>query len=100
MATEKSNPSWFGFPITVKKQSGRNRNEIVKYLNERGIGTRLLFAGNLIRQPAFIDAPRRVIGDLSNTDLIMNNTFWIGVWPGLSTDMLDYVADSIQEVLN
>jgi CDP-6-deoxy-D-xylo-4-hexulose-3-dehydrase len=100
MATEESNPSWFGFPITVKKQSGRNRNEIVKYLNERGIGTRLLFAGNLIRQPAFIDTPRRVIGDLSNTDLIMNNTFWIGVWPGLSTDMLDYMADCIQEVLN
>ena len=98
-ATKKSDPSWFGFALTVKPNSPRRRNEIVQELNEKKIGTRLLFAGNLLRQPAFIGTPRRVIGDLVNTDRIMKDTFWIGVWPGLSIEMLDYMVTSLHEVL-
>lgn len=97
--TPKSDPSWFGFALTVKPSSPKSRNEIVQELNEKKIGTRLLFGGNLLRQPAFIDSPRRVIGSLENTDRIMNDTFWIGVWPGLSTEMLDYMIESIYEIL-
>jgi CDP-6-deoxy-D-xylo-4-hexulose-3-dehydrase len=97
--TLKSNPSWFGFALTVKPSSPKSRNEIVQELNAKKIGTRLLFGGNLLRQPAFIDTPRRVIGNLENTDRIMNDTFWIGVWPGLSTEMLDFMIDSIYEIL-
>ena len=99
-ATKESNPSWFGFPITVKENSPKNRNEIVQVLNDKGIGTRLLFAGNLIRQPAFIDTPRRVVGDLKHTDQVMKDTFWIGVWPGLTENMLEFVAKALREALN
>ncbi len=97
-ATENSDPSWFGFALTVKENSPKTRNEIVQELNEKKIGTRLLFGGNLLRQPAFIGTPRRVIGDLVNTDRVMNDTFWIGVWPGLSIEMLDYMISSIHEL--
>ena len=99
-ATKESNPSWFGFPITVRENSPKNRNEIVQILNNKGIGTRLLFAGNLIRQPAFIDTPRRVVGDLKYTDQVMKDTFWIGVWPGLTENMLEFVANALREALN
>jgi CDP-6-deoxy-D-xylo-4-hexulose-3-dehydrase len=92
--TENSDPSWFGFALTVKPNSPKSRNEIVQALNEKNIGTRLLFGGNLLRQPAFIGTSRRVIGDLANTDRIMNDAFWIGVWPGLSIEMLDYMINS------
>jgi CDP-6-deoxy-D-xylo-4-hexulose-3-dehydrase len=98
-ATIDSDPSWFGFAVTVKKVSPRNRNEIVKSLNEMKIATRLLFGGNLLRQPAFAGTPRRVIGELVNTDIVMNDTFWIGVWPGLSTSMLDYMIESLHDIL-
>jgi len=74
------------------------RNQIVEYLNLHRIGTRLLFGGNLLRQPAFIGTPRKVIGDLKNTDKIMNDTFWIGVWPGLTIEMLDYTIQVIHEM--
>jgi len=97
-ATLHSDPSWFGFALTVKPNSPMTRNQIVEYLNLRKIGTRLLFGGNLLRQPAFIGTPRRVIGNLNNTDKIMNDTFWIGVWPGLSIEMLDYVIEVIHEI--
>jgi CDP-6-deoxy-D-xylo-4-hexulose-3-dehydrase len=97
-ATENSNPSWFGFALTVKKDSPQTRNQIVQGLNERKIGTRLLFGGNLLRQPAFIGTPQRVIGELVFTDRIMNDTFWIGVWPGLSIGMLDYMITSLHEL--
>ena len=96
-ATEKSDPSWFGFALTVKPDAPKTRNEIVQSLNEKKIGTRLLFGGNLLRQPAFIGTPRRVIGDLRNTDQVMNDTFWIGVWPGLSLEMLDYMIVTMYE---
>jgi CDP-6-deoxy-D-xylo-4-hexulose-3-dehydrase len=97
-ATENSEPSWFGFALTVKSGSPKTRNQIVQDLNEKRIGTRLLFGGNLLRQPAFIGTPRRVIGDLVNTDRIMNDTFWIGVWPGLTIEMLDYMVASLYEL--
>lgn len=97
-ATEKSEPSWFGFALTVKPKSPKTRNQIVQELNAKKIGTRLLFGGNLLRQPAFVGTPRRVIGDLKNTDRIMNDTFWIGVWPGLTLEMLDYVLTTFHEL--
>jgi CDP-6-deoxy-D-xylo-4-hexulose-3-dehydrase len=99
IATEYSKPSWFGFALTVKPESPKTRNQIVQELNEKKIGTRLLFGGNLLRQPAFIDTPRRVISELVNTDRIMNDTFWIGVWPGLSIEMLDYMLETLHEIL-
>ena len=98
-ATENSDPSWFGFALTVKQKSPKTRNQIVQELNEKKIGTRLLFGGNLLRQPAFIGTPRRVISDLVNTDRVMNDTFWIGVWPVLTHEMLDYMILSIRETL-
>jgi CDP-6-deoxy-D-xylo-4-hexulose-3-dehydrase len=96
--TENSDPSWFGFALTVKPNSPITRNQIVQELNEKKIGTRLLFGGNLLRQPAFMGTPRRVIGDMKNTDRVMNDTFWIGVWPGLTIEMLDYMIASIFEL--
>ena len=94
-ATNHSDPSWFGFALTVKQNGPKTRNEIVKALNEMKIATRLLFGGNLLRQPAFVNTPRRVSGDLINTDIVMNDTFWIGVWPGLTIPMLDYMIESL-----
>ena len=96
--TENSDPSWFGFALTVKEGSPITRNDLVKKLNERKIGTRLLFGGNLLRQPAFIGTPRRVVGDLKNSDVVMNNTFWIGVWPGLTEKMLDYIIETFHDL--
>jgi CDP-6-deoxy-D-xylo-4-hexulose-3-dehydrase len=96
--TENSNPSWFGFALTVRESSPISRNALVQELNEKKIGTRLLFGGNLLRQPAFMGTPRRVIGDLPNTDIVMNDTFWIGVWPGLTLPMLDFMIETMQEI--
>jgi CDP-6-deoxy-D-xylo-4-hexulose-3-dehydrase len=98
-AAENSNPSWFGFALTVKSGGPKTRNQIVQELNEAKIATRLLFGGNLLRQPAFIGTPRRVVGDLINTDVVMNDTFWIGVWPGLTLPMLDYVIETMHKLL-
>ena len=97
--TQNSDPSWFGFALTVREDSPIKRNEIVIKLNEAKIGTRLLFGGNLLRQPAFIGTDRRVVGNLHNTDIVMNDTFWIGVWPGLSIQMLEYVVDCLNKIL-
>lgn len=97
--TQNSDPSWFGFAITVKEDSPIKRNEVVIKLNEAKIGTRLLFGGNLLRQPAFLGTDRRVVGDLYNTDIVMNDTFWIGVWPGLSIQMLEYVVDCLNKIM-
>ena len=83
----------------MRPNSPKTRNQIVQELNEKKIGTRLLFGGNLLRQPAFIGTPRRVIGDLVNTDRIMNDTFWIGVWPGLTIPMLDYMIENLKDIL-
>ena len=94
-----SEPSWFGFPLVVKDQCPANRDEIVKFLNDRKIGTRLLFAGNLTKQPYMKAEKYRTVGELTNTDLIMKNTFWVGVYPALDERHLDYIAASIEEVL-
>jgi CDP-6-deoxy-D-xylo-4-hexulose-3-dehydrase len=98
--TESSDPSWFGFAITVKDNSPISRNDLVKKLNENKIGTRLLFGGNLLRQPAFIGTPRRIVGELKNSDIVMNQTFWIGVWPGLTDRMLDYIIETFNNIFN
>tara|TARA_R110002033_G_scaffold96537_1_gene145421 strand:- start:11485 stop:12798 length:1314 start_codon:yes stop_codon:yes gene_type:complete len=96
-ATEKSDPSWFGFPITIKPESGIDRVDLLKFMDQYKIGTRLLFAGNLTRQPYFENVEYRVVGELSNTDIIMNHTFWIGVYPGLSKEHLDFVIQKFEE---
>jgi CDP-6-deoxy-D-xylo-4-hexulose-3-dehydrase len=98
-ATPGSDPSWFGFLIGVKEAAPFKRDELTGALEARKIGTRLLFGGNLIRQPAYQGAQYRVIGDLSNTDFVMNNVFWIGVYPGLTRPMLDFVVETIVEFL-
>jgi CDP-6-deoxy-D-xylo-4-hexulose-3-dehydrase len=96
-ATAKSDPSWFGFPITIDPESSIDRTGLLKFLDSRKIGTRLLFAGNLLKQPAYRGVDFRVVGDLKNTDIVMKNTFWVGTYPGLNAEMLDFVAESITE---
>jgi CDP-6-deoxy-D-xylo-4-hexulose-3-dehydrase len=96
----KADPSWFGFPITVRKDAVFGRDEIVKYLENNKIATRMLFAGNIIRHPSFENVNYRVCGKLKNTDFIMNNTFWIGVYPGLNEENLDYILKSIFLFIN
>jgi CDP-6-deoxy-D-xylo-4-hexulose-3-dehydrase len=97
--TPNSDPSWFGFLLTVRPDAPFSRNELIGYLEERKIATRLLFGGNLIRQPVYQHVPHRVVGDLANTDIVMNQTFWIGVFPGLTPAMIAYVIDTFGEFL-
>lgn len=94
-ATDNSEPSWFGFPITIKANAGFSRNDLIAYLTENKIGSRLLFAGNLTKQPYMASLNFRIASDLTNTDIIMNNTFWVGIYPGLTEEMLDYTAQTI-----
>ena len=96
-ATANSDPSWFGFPLTIRPDSSLDRTELLRHLDKHKIGTRLLFAGNLLKQPAYMNIEHRVIGDLKNSDLVMTNTFWLGVYPGLTSEMLEYVSDVIHE---
>ena len=95
-ATTGSDPSWFGFPITIRDGAGVARVDLLKYLDQYKIGTRLLFAGNLTRQPYFKGHTHRVSGDLTNTDKVMNNTFWVGVYPGLNEDMLNFMVEKLE----
>ena len=99
VATEHANPSWFGFPITLKQTSPVTRLDLLTYLDQNRVGTRLLFAGNLVRQPYMVEACYRISGDLVNTDNVMNNTFWIGVQPALTQEMLDFAASKIEAFL-
>ena len=93
--TPNSDPSWFGFPLAVRADTPFTRNQITEFLEQRKIATRLLFGGNLVRQPAYRGVSRRVVGNLPNADFVMNQVFWIGVYPGLSAEMLDYMLESL-----
>ncbi|MET9558362.1 lipopolysaccharide biosynthesis protein RfbH [Streptomyces sp. NPDC006645] len=95
--TPGSDPSWFGFVITVDAEAPFSRAELVAFLEGRKIGTRRLFAGNLTRHPAYLNQPHRVVGDLTNSDVVTEHTFWVGVYPGLTDEMLDYVIASVKE---
>ena len=96
----EAKPSWFGFPITLKQDCGVSKLEVTKKLEEMKIGTRMLFGGNLVKQPLYKDKNIRIVGDLKNTDIIMNDTFWVGVYPALEAEHLDYIAQSLTQILN
>ncbi|HUQ34109.1 MAG TPA: lipopolysaccharide biosynthesis protein RfbH [Pyrinomonadaceae bacterium] len=98
-ATPYSEPSWFGFPLAVRKDAPFSRDEVVRGLEEQRIATRLLFGGNLLRQPAYQDIQHRKIGDLSNSDFVMNQVLWLGVWPGLTEEMLLFVVDTLHRMV-
>ena len=98
-ASEHSDPSWFGFPITLKDNSPVSRLDLLTYLDQNKVGTRLLFAGNLTRQPYMLGRNFRVVGELTNTDVVMNNTFWIGVQPALTKDMMQFAVSKIEAYL-
>jgi len=97
-ATPNSDPSWFGLPLLVRETAPFSRNVLIGFLNGRKIGTRQLFGGNLVRQPAYADLNYRVVGDLRTSDRVMNQAFWIGVYPGLTPAMLDYVLETMNEI--
>jgi CDP-6-deoxy-D-xylo-4-hexulose-3-dehydrase len=98
--TENSDPSWFGFPITLDPQHPVNREELLRFLDSRKIGTRLMFAGNITRQPAYSGIDFKIVGNLVNSDIVMKRSFWIGVYPGLSQEMLEFVVASIREFMD
>jgi CDP-6-deoxy-D-xylo-4-hexulose-3-dehydrase len=99
-ATPNSDPSWFGCPITLDPTHPVDREELLRFLDSRKIGTRLLFAGNILKQPAYKNVDFRVVGDLTNTDIVMRRSFWVGVYPGLTKPMLDYVIESITDFVS
>lgn len=98
-ATPHSDPSWFGCPVTLDPNHPVNREDLLRFLDSRKIGTRLLFAGNITKQPAYKDVDFRVVGDLKNTDIVMTRSFWVGVYPGLTTPMLNFVIESITDFM-
>jgi CDP-6-deoxy-D-xylo-4-hexulose-3-dehydrase len=95
--TPGSEASWFGFPIAIRPTAPFSRNEVVRYLEQRKIATRLLFGGNLVRQPAYQMVPYRVVGTLVNSDFVMNQVFWLGVYPGITDNMANYMVEVLHE---
>jgi CDP-6-deoxy-D-xylo-4-hexulose-3-dehydrase len=98
-ATPQSDPAWFGFPIGVRKDAPFQRESLIRVLESKKIGTRLLFGGNLVRQPAYRDCHYRVAADLQNSDFVMSHVFWLGVYPGLNRAMLDFVAETMRDFM-
>lgn len=98
-ATPNSEPSWFGFPLVLKESCGIKRTDLINYLDQNKIGTRLLFAGNLTKQPYMAGRKFRISGELTNTEIVMNQTFWLGTFPGLDEEHLDYIAEKLEEFL-
>jgi CDP-6-deoxy-D-xylo-4-hexulose-3-dehydrase len=98
-ATPHSDPSWFGFPVALREGCPVDRDRVLRFMNDRKIATRLLFAGNLLRQPAYLQAEHRRVGDLPVADFIMNNVFWVGVYPGLRAEQLDFMIESFHDLL-
>jgi CDP-6-deoxy-D-xylo-4-hexulose-3-dehydrase len=98
-ATPGSDPSWFGFPIAVRPGAPFSRSEVIVYLEGKKIATRLLFGGNLTRQPAYRDVRYRSVGDLKNSDFVMDHVFWVGVYPGISEPMLEYMVEAFHRVV-
>jgi len=94
---EKADPSWFAFPITIKPGAGFTRNDIVRFLEDKNIETRMLFGGNILKQPGFRNIRHRIVGELRNTDIILNNTMFLGVYPGMTREQLDFVIASLHE---
>ena len=101
---ENSDPSWFGFLISVRPETGLNRNDVTKYIESKNVQTRLLFSGNIIKQPCFNEIrgtdAYRIVGNLEKSDFVVNNTFWVGVYPGMTDAMIDYMAQVIKEAVN
>ena len=98
-ATKGSDPSWFGFPLTIRPGAPFSRAEIVEFLEDRKVMTRYLFTGNILRQPAYENIECRVIGDLAQSEYVGENTFWVGLYPGLTTAMIDYMLEMFNEFL-
>ena len=98
--TPGSNPSWFGYPISVREDAGFSRNELVQAFEQNNIATRLLFGGNLLRQPAYRNIEHRVVGTIENADKVMNHTLWIGLYPGLSEEQFDFMAEVVRDLIN
>jgi CDP-4-dehydro-6-deoxyglucose reductase, E1 len=98
-ATPHSEPSWFGFPLGLREESPVSRDHMLRFMNERKIATRLLFGGNLVRQPAYRDVPHRQVGDLARADFVMNQVFWVGVYPGLTDESVDFMIESFHDAI-
>lgn len=99
-ATQNSDPSWFGFPITIRDKDDRIRPKLLEYLERNKIATRLIFAGNITKQPYFKNIEYRLGSDLENTDMVMNNSFWVGIYPRITNEALDYIADTMERFFN
>ena len=95
-ATAHSEPSWFGFPLTVREEAPFTRQALIQHLEECQVHTRLLFGGNILRQPAYHDVQRRVVGSLTQADRVMERTFWVGVYPGITPQMVQYVIETFE----
>jgi CDP-6-deoxy-D-xylo-4-hexulose-3-dehydrase len=98
-ATAHSDPSWFGFPLALREESPVSRDHILRFMNDRKIATRLLFGGNLLRQPAYLDVPHRRVGDLARADFVMNRVFWVGVYPGLTDAAVQFMIESFHDAI-